>query len=84
MTGFDFTSEISCKVCLDHPFLVWRARSRASTPILTDMAHHCAGQSLHLFARRSGAAHGSPPDIREHFDDPGYGTLRAAQVSLAT
>ncbi len=47
------------------------------------MACLCAGQSLHL-ARCFGAAHGSPPDIREHFDDPGYGTLRTAQVSLVT
>jgi hypothetical protein len=31
MTGFNFTSEISCKVCLDHLILDWRVLMRVDS-----------------------------------------------------
>jgi hypothetical protein len=81
MTGFNFTAETSCKVCRDHLFLDRRMLTRV------DSHSHRLGSSLcgsvfffplGVSARLTDAS----PDILKYCDDPDYGTLRTAQVSL--
>lgn len=75
MTGFDLTSEIGCEVCLDHLFLRF---APALTPLSQTWLITVRVSRSFFFARCSGGAHGNPPDILEHLDDFGNGTIRAA------